>query len=486
MRKTLGGSARQLFLRFVGETAMLTLLAMALSFFLTYLASQYFAVFLPEGMGEHFHFGQMVLFGVLLMILISLLSGLYPAYLASRIDAVSMLKGQTFKAAGPKSLSFRHGLIVFQFFVAQLFIIGAIVVKQQLHYSMNKDFGFDKDAIMTVDIPYGVISEPENKDKQFVLLNELRSIAALRGVSMGDRPMKEAGFAIMNQYSYRQDSVDLAQSLILKYVDSAYLDLYRMKLITGRNIRQTAEESEVILSEKALDGFGFANPEEAVGQALVSPYTGKSFPIVGVVEDFHQFGVQTDIRPTALLTDSEYLFTYNIKLPQQMKQWPEAIQAVEQAWNSVYHQTPFAYRFYDQHIEHIYEEEKNTQTLVSAATAVTIFISCLGLFGLVTLTATQRTKEIGVRKVLGASVSGIVAMLSKDFVKLVCLAIVIASPIAWWAMNQWLADFAYRIEIQWWMFALAGIAAVVVALLTVATQAIRAAMANPVDSLRDE
>lgn len=486
MRKTLGSSPRRLFFRFVAETVILTLMAVILSFFLTHLAGKFFAPFLPEGIEENIQYGRMIAFGALLIIAISLLSGLYPAYLSARIDTVNILKGQTNKVAGSGNLSFRRGLIVFQFFIAQLFIITAVIMGQQLRYSTHKDLGFVWDGIITVEIPYRTFSKPENKDKQFILLNELRNLSALQGVAMGDRPMKEVGNALMNFYNYRQDSLDIQQSLILKYVDTAYLDVYAINLLAGRNIRQSGAEKEIVLSETALAGFGFSSPDEAVGRALVSPYSGQSFPIVGVVADFHPFGLQMEIQPIAILTDRDNLFSYNIKLPQEMKQWPSAIQAIEKAWSSVYHNVPFEYQFYDQHIEQIYEEEKKTQTLVSAATTITIFISCLGLFGLVTLTAFQRTKEIGIRKVLGASVSGIVTMLSKDFIKLVLIAMIIASPIAWWAMNQWLKDFAYRIEIQWWMFAAAGLVTVGIALLTVAAQAIRAAVANPVDSLRDE
>lgn len=486
MRKTLGGTPSGLFFRFVAETAILTVMAMVLSIFITHLAGKFFAPFLPEGMEAHFNYGGMVAFGVLLILVISLLSGLYPAYLSVRIDTVSILKGQTSRVAGPGSMNFRQGLIVFQFFIAQLFIIAAVIMGQQLHYATHKDLGFTQDAVMTVEIPYKTFNESENKGKPAVLLNELKNISTLQGVAMGDPPMKEAGNALMNYYAYRQGAVDMQQAMILKYVDEAYLNVYGIDLLAGRTIRPSDSAEEIVLSETALAGFGFSHPEEAVGQMLTSPYTGKLFPIVGVIADFHPFGLQMEMQPIGLHTDPEYLISYNIKLPQEMKQWPAAIQAVEKAWSSVYQGVPFEYRFYDEHMERIYAEELKTQKLIAAATTITIFISCLGLFGLVTLTAFQRTKEIGIRKVLGASVSSIVSMLSKDFIKLILVAIIIASPIAWWAMSKWLEDFAYRIEIQWWMFASAGVVSVGIALLTMSWQAVRAALAKPVDSLRDE
>lgn len=486
VRKTLGSTSKNQFLRFFGETTVLTLMAMVFSLPITYFATRYFSPFLPEGMSAYFNYGQMVAFGIVLIILVSLISGIYPAYLSVKMDTLTILKGKTTKATSNSVLTFREGLIVFQFFIAQLFIIATLIINQQLNYSTHKDLGFDKDAIITVDIPYNVYNQEQHKNKHFVLLNQLQEIADLRGVAMGDRPMKEAGFAIMTHYSYPQEQGNLDQEMIIKYVDTAYLKLYNIKLIAGRNIRQSDTINEVVLTEKALSGFGFSNAEQAIGKMLVSPYSNKTFPIVGVTADFHQFGVQTDIRPTIFMPRGNSIYSLNIKLSPETQQWPNTIKAIEKAWNSVYPNATFAYKFYDQLIEQIYEKEKNTQTLVHAAMVITLLISCLGLFGLVILNAFARTKEIGIRKVLGASVPRIVAMLSLDLMKPVLIAFVIASPIGWWAMNKWLQDFAYRIDVPWWIFVLTGIATLTIALLSVSYQAVRAARANPVDSLRNE
>ena len=484
IRKTLGSTTNSLVGRFIGETLAITLIAVALSFLLTFMANKVFASFLPEGMFDYINYGGMLLFMLLLVTVISLLSGLYPAFLSTRVSTVNVLKGQTEKAAGRNKLSLRRGLIVFQFLVAQVFIISAIVIGHQLNYTLNKDLGFNKDAIITVDVPYKVFNRSENREKEFVLKNELQRIPSLAGVALGDRPMNNS--MMSNTYSYFRDTVEMQHALHLKFADSAYLGIYGLKLLAGRNIRPTDTINEMVINEKAAAVFGFASPAEAIGEVLVTPYNGKSFPIVGVVGDFHQFGLHQDIPPAAIVTQRDRLHTFNIKLPQDATQWPSTIKAIENEWNKVYAGIPFEYRFYDQLMEVFYQRDRNTQTLVRAATAVTIFISCLGLFGLATLTAFQRTKEIGIRKVLGATVSGIVALLSKDFVKLVLIAVVLASPIAWWMMNKWLEDFAYRIDIQWWMFAVAGLAAMVIALLTVSWQAIKAAVVNPVESLRDE
>lgn len=484
IRKTLGSTAASLTRRFMGETFAVTLLALGLSFFLTLLASRFFSAFLPEGMFEYANYRGMLVFALALITAISLLSGLYPAFLLTKVSTVNVLKGQTEKTVGQGRMWIRKGLIVFQFLVAQIFIISAVIMGQQLHYTLNKDLGFNKEAIVTVDVPYKIYNRPENKNKEFVLANELKRMPAFAGVALGDRPLDDR--MMSNVHSYFRDTVEIQKALHMKMADTAYLSVYGLKLLAGRNLRPSDTINELIINEKALEVYGFSSPSEAIGEVLVTPYNGQSYPIVGVVGDFHQMGLRTEIQPTAIASAKDRLHTFNIKLPKNPAAWQGAIQVAEGEWKKVYPGVPFEYRFYDKFIEEYYESDRNTQKLIRAATGITIFISCLGLFGLATLTAFQRTKEIGIRKVLGATVSGIVRLISKDFVKLVLIAVLLASPIAWWLMNKWLEDFAYRIEIQWWMFASAGAIAVIIALITVSWQAIRAAVANPVDSLRDE
>lgn len=484
IRKTLGSTAASLTRRFMGETFAVTLLALGLSFLLTLLASRFFSAFLPEGMFEYANYRGMLVFALALITAISLLSGLYPAFLLTKVSTVNVLKGQTEKTVGQGRMWIRKALIVFQFLVAQIFIISAVIMGQQLHYTLNKDLGFNKEAIVTVDVPYKIYNRPENNNKEFVLANELKRMPAFAGVALGDRPLDDR--MMSNVHSYFRDTVEIQKALHMKMADTAYLSVYGLKLLAGRNLRPSDTINELIINEKALEVYGFSSPSEAIGEVLVTPYNGQSYPIVGVVGDFHQMGLRTEIQPTAIASAKDRLHTFNIKLPKNPAAWQGAIQVAEGEWKKVYPGVPFEYRFYDKFIEEYYESDRNTQKLIRAATGITIFISCLGLFGLATLTAFQRTKEIGIRKVLGATVAGIVRLLSKDFVKLVLIAVLLASPIAWWLMNKWLEDFAYRIEIQWWMFASAGAIAVIIALITVSWQAIRAAVANPVDSLRDE
>lgn len=485
IRKTLGSSSRQLIFRFIGETFIVTLLAALFSLVLTVFAVKLFADFLPEGVFDYMNYGGMIGFMLTLIIVISLLSGLYPAWLSSKVQTVNVLKGVTEKMAGRNDFSLRKGLIVFQFLIAQVFIIGSVIIHQQLRYATKMDLGFNKNGIVTVEIPYYIEDDPKYKDKQFVLKNELLRDATIKGVSIGNRPMDNSMWG--NIMTYYKDTIEVQQQINMKFGDVDYLKLYGFHLLAGRNFVASDTMNEIVINEKAVRAYGFQSPQEAIGQLLSrAGDRAFSYPIVGVVSDFHQFGIQSEINPVLITTSKNQTPILNIKLSDDTSQWSTSLKVIEREWKKLYEGVPFNYRFYDETIGSMYEREARTQTLVNAATAIAILISCLGLFGLATLTAYQRTKEIGIRKVLGSSVSDVVVLLSKDYLKLIGLAILIAIPMAWWGMNKWLEDFAYRIEIKWWMFLLTGIATIVIALLTVSYRAIKAAIANPVESLRDE
>jgi ABC-type antimicrobial peptide transport system permease subunit len=416
-------------------------------------------------------------------LLITLLSGVYPAWLVTRVQTVNVLKGQTQITIGKARFNLRKGLIIFQFSIAQLFVIAAIIVGQQLQYTLDKNLGFDREAVLTIDLPSKVLTNPIYKDKQFVFKEELVKNSNIAAVALGDKPL--SGTYNFNDMVYQSDTGKIQERMYLKFADENLLDLYDFKIIAGNKTTKSDTVHEFLINETAVKAFGFEFPEQAVGKQLET--RGNSYPIVGVVKDFHNFYFKSEISPIAFLSDKTLMNTVNIKLHQaNSKQWQRTISEIEKTWKAVYPDAAFEYKFYDETIANLYTKERNMSKIIRLATGITILISCLGLFGLATLTAFQRIKEIGIRKVLGASVVGIVKMLSGNFVKLVFIATLIASPISWWAMNKWLQDFAYRIEIQWWMFALAGMMAVVIALLTVSFQAVKAAVANPVNSLRDE
>lgn len=484
IRKTLGSTPAMLINRFLGETLMITLLAILLSFLFSFFAFRLFSDFIPEGMQDFVNYKGMIVFGVLLISIVTILSGIYPAWLITRVQTVNVLKGQAEKAMGGIRFNLRKSLIVFQFVVAQIFIVSAVIIGQQLRYSLNKDFGFNHEAVLTIDVPFKIHINEQFKGRLSVLKQELEKHPEITAIALGELPMSDNMMATI--LTYQSDTGRIQQQIMFKNIDTDYIDLYNIPLLAGRNLQESDTTREYIINEVALKAFGFPTPESAIGKQLTN-YNDKNLPITGVVRDFHEFSLKSGIEPAAFISEKNNFRTLNIKLPtSQPDQWEKAIQIIETEWKGVYPGVPFEYKFYDETIASLYQQERNTSKLVGAATGVTILISCLGLFGLATLTAFQRTKEIGIRKVLGATVAGIVKTLSKDFVKLVFIATIIASPIAWWAMNQWLQDFAYRVEIQWWMFVLAGTISVLIALLTVSSQALKAAIANPVDSLRDE
>lgn len=485
IRKTLGSSSRQLIFGFIGETFILTSLAALFSFLLTAFAVKLFAGFLPEGLFDYMNYAEMTGFMLSLIVVVSLLSGLYPAWLSSKVNTVNVLKGVTENVVGKKSLSLRKGLIVFQFLIAQVFIIGSIIIYQQLSFALHMDLGFNKNGIVTVPIPYYVRNDSAYKGNKFILKNELEGNSSIAGVSLGNRPMENSMMG--NILSYYKDTTKIQHQVNMKFADTDYLHVYDFKLLAGRNFTASDTMNEIVINESAVKAFGFSSPQDAIGEMLTRLWKEQSgYPIVGVVADFHQFGIQTNIEPVLITTNKRNLYTLNVKLAKDVSKWSEGIEAIETEWKKLYAGVPFQYAFYDETIEKFYKDEERMQTLVTAATAIAILISCLGLFGLTTLTAFQRTKEVGIRKVLGASVPGIVRLLSKEFLWLVLISVIVATPIAWWLMNGWLQDYAYRIDIKWWMFIIAALAAVVIALVTVSYQAIKAAMANPVDSLRSE
>ncbi len=482
IRKTLGSAPGALIGGFLVETAATTFVALLLAFPLTAIFMAAFPEFIPEGLTDFQNRGGLALFLFVLVASVTFAAGIYPAWLITKVQTVQVLKGLGEKMVVGARLNLRKALIVFQFVIAQVFIISALIIGQQLNYTLDKDLGFTHDAVVNIAAPYR--SDQGADIDPFIYKRALAQRPEIAGIALGHEPLNNNHWG--TDLRYVADTGEVRVNMPRKYIDADYLSLYGIKLLAGSNIQQTDTLRDLIINDAARKALGFKDPEAAIGQTVIM--MGKQYPVVGVIADFHQKDLHVEIEPLALGTTNRRssLQTFNVKLPADRSQWKKALAVMEQEWKAIYPNAPFDYRFNDERIKGLYESEYQMSKLIGLATGITILVSCFGLFGLATLTAFQRTKEIGIRKVLGASVSGIVGLLSKDFIKLVLIAVVIASPIAWWAMNKWLEDFAYRIDIQWWMFAMAGLAAVVIALLTVSWQAIRAAVANPVDSLRDE
>ncbi len=483
IRKTLGSSRRRLIGQFLGETAIVALLACGLAYLWTALFRSNLGDLFPEDLHLYPNLGQTLLFMALLVIGVSALAGWYPSLLITRFQPTQVLRGQVSLKIGKNNFSLRKSLIVFQFVIAQAFVIWAIIMNQQLRFALEKDLGFDKEAVITFRVPYELRQKAAYSEKHFALKEEFKQLPEVDKVSLGNPPFNQALSSAITTYNGPEGKVE--RSLYRKYVDTDLLDTYDIKLIAGRNLLPSDTVREYVINETAVREFGFQSPQDALGKFLA--VDSKPVPVVGVVADFHSSTMTRKIDPLAFMTQKDGTGSFNVKLASNKPDdWRAGIQKMEKLWKQTYPDAPFDYQFYDDMIAQFYTSERRMTKIINLATGVAILISCLGLFGLATLTAFQRTKEIGVRKVLGASIASIVGILSKDFVLLVVIALVIASPIAWYFMDQWLADFAYHIDISWWVFALAGLAAMVIALLTVGYQAVKAALMNPVKSLRSE
>ena len=484
VRKTLGSSKSELIGQFVSETLLTTLAAGTLSYLFGLIGFWLLKDIIPTEIKPLDNVLELLVFTIALAVIVTLLAGLYPGWLITKVKAISIFRNTTFSYKKMSGLSLQKALIVFQFVIALVFITSALIVSNQLHYVLATDMGFDKEAVVLAEVPWKYVRDDKYANKQFALFTELKQIPGIQNISLGEQPMK-TGFS-SSQYQYNKEGQEpIKKQIFRKPVDTAYLRLYNVQLVAGRNLQASDTINEFVINEKAVEAFGFTSPQEALGKMIGQP-ASQQFPIVGVVKDFHQQDFYKTIDPMLFHSEKESLFAFNIKLSDNVVQWQKTISAIEKAWYQFYPPESFTYKFYDETIAKMYEQEEHLAKLINIATAISIFISCLGVFGLSVLTAFQRTKEIGIRKVLGASVAGIVQLLSKDYVVLVIVAIIISIPIAWWAMHKWLLNFAYRIDIQWWMFVLAGAAALVFALLTVSFQAIKAAIANPVKSLRTE
>ena len=486
VRKVLGSSRRSLIFQFLSETFVITSVAVLLSVLFVEPLLWAFSDFIPKTITFNVLDPQILGFLVLITVITSLLSGLYPAWIISSYTPVASLKNQVINGQS-RTVFLRKALITFQFTASQVFILGTIIVASQSKFMLNKDMGFKKDAIVYFQTDW---KDTESNKKQ-VLINKLRQFSEIETVCLGDPPARE-GYS-MTALKFFDGKKEITTSVHQKSVDESYVQMYGLKIIAGRNLSHSDTLKEFLINEAYTKELGFKKPEQAIGK-FINYYSldGKpmKFPIIGVLANFHFQSMHSNIKPL-YMSMNKYANNINVKIRSKGIS-PKNIEGILSKMKKVYNQVypdndqVFSPVFFDETFTNFYKKEQKFAQILNTATGIAIFISCMGLFGLVAFTTQRRTKEIGIRKVLGASVTQIVNLLSKDFLKLVILGIVIASPIAYWAMNKWLQDFAYRVEISWWIFALAGIVAIIIALLTVSYQSIRAAMANPVKSLRTE
>ena len=482
VRKTMGSTKRQLILQFLSETFLLTICATILSILITPLLLKVFSAFIPKEL--HFSLQpDIVIFLGLLVVTVSFLSGFYPALVLSSFKPVTVLKNQVASHTGKTgNLWLRKTLTISQFVIAQIFIIGTILVSKQISYTLNKDLGFKKDAIVYLKTNY----YDTVQSHRFVLMEKLKAIPGIAMISLANDPP-----SINNMWTstmkYKDGKKELETDVQVKLADTNYLKLFNIKLLAGSNISSSDTIRQLWINEAYMRFLGISDPQQAIGKLI--EWDHKNLPIAGVVADFHQRSLHDPIKPLLFTTLTKSMRTINIALQPQNAEgtvWKTAISKIEKAWKQVYPEDDFECIFLDDTIKEYYTAEKNMSKLLMWATGLSIFISCLGLLGLVTYITQQRTKEIGVRKVIGASVSQIISLLSKDFLKLVFIAFVIAIPIAWWGSYKWLQNFSYKTNISIWIFFLGGMIMFSMALLILCIRTFKAAAANPVKSFRTE
>ncbi|HEY4336313.1 MAG TPA: FtsX-like permease family protein, partial [Puia sp.] len=422
------------------------------------------------------------LFLVLLAIVVTGLAGFYPAIVLSRYKPVEVLKNGPSKDGSSRKSRMRKTLTVVQFTVAQAFIMGALVVSTQIHYLLNTDIGYKKDAVLY----FYLNANGADSNRRHVLLDRLKNVPDVTMASLSNDPPTST-----NQWSgpwgFRDGKRPIETQLQMKFGDTGYLRLYGMRLLAGQNLVPGDTLKDVLINESYSRILGFATPQEAVGKWL--DRKGKRVPITGVVADFHTASLHEQIKPLVIYSRYADEYCVNVRLSANnggVTGWRTAIDKIAVAFKAVYPEQDIDYRFLDNTIAQYYNAEQDIAVLMNWATGLAVVISCMGLLGLVIYSTNSRTKEIGVRKILGASAGNMVGLLSADFVKLVGIAFLIAMPLAWWAANQWLSGFPYRTSVSWWMFALTGAGMLVLALMTLSVRVIRAALANPVKSLRTE
>lgn len=487
IRKTLGSGKKELIFQFLSETFLLTLLATVLSIVITPWLLNIFKDFIPPEISfSSINQVHVWAFLVILILLMTVFSGFYPALVLTRFNPVAVLKNQlNAGTAQSRKAWFRKTLTVTQFVIAQFLVIATLVVGNQINYSLNKDLGYKKDAIVSFSTPFNFFSDKEDS-RRFALLDKLKAIPAIENIALGRAAPAHPG---ASSTTMKVDNGNKETELTVETInaDPGYFNIYKMKLVAGKLPAQSDTAKEYLINEAFAKAIGFTSPADAVGKMV---NRGKyKLPIVGVLADFHTKSTHEPIKPLAYSSVRKQSYTIHLALKSQAGKpglWKETMAKVEKEFKTLFPEDDFKYNYFDETIAAFYKAEQDISRLLKWAAGLCIFISCLGLLGLVIYTTNTRTKEIGVRKVLGASVTQIVSLLSKDLVSLVLIAFIIAAPLAWLAMNKWLQDFVYRTQISWWVFAVCGISMLLLAVFVLGIRTVKAAMANPVKSLRTE
>ena len=479
VRKVMGSSRGQLFWQFISETALITITAGFLSYTFASVLFPFLSNWQESLIGYRMEFSELIdlqfwmVFAIAILSLI-FLSGSYPGFVLSGFNPIVALKGKI-STQSLGGVSIRKALVVTQFVITQMLVIGTIVVSSQMNHFTKSEMGFKHDAILQMPVPQ------QDATKLATLKTQFKSIPSIEKVSyIWTPPMSQSHNTTNVKYDTRQ--TDEKFSLNTKFVDEDYVRLYGIKLVAGRNIAHIDTMRETLVNEELVRRLGEKSNDKVLNKML--EFNGKKLTIVGVVQDYHVMTLHEKIPPLAITSSTGMYQTVAVKM--NMADAKNTIKKLDKIWNATFPDFVFEYEFYDEAIGKMYLMETAMLGLIQSFALIAILIGCLGLYGLVSFMVAQKTKEIGVRKVLGASVGQILWLFGKEFSFLILIAFIIAAPAAWWVLNGWLQDFEYRISIGFGVFAAAIFLTGMIAVITVGWQSSRAALANPVKSLRTE
>ncbi|HTQ66805.1 MAG TPA: ABC transporter permease [Puia sp.] len=479
VRKVLGSNRQQLAFQFLGETGLITLGASAIAICIAATALPFLNNLLKDQITMNFLANPgLILFLIITMILVTLLSGLYPAMILSGFNPVTALKSKiTSKMVG--GINLRRALVILQFAIAQVLIIGMLIVVSQMNYFKNASLGFDKAAIINVPIP----NDSASHSKMSYLRDQLLANTDIVNASFSfASPSADGNWNSDFNFNHSPKATDFSANL--KWADANYFKTYGLQFVAGRAYYPNDTVSEFVVNETLVRKLGIHNPEDILGKEINFWDGSKVAKVVGVIKDFNAYSLRLTMAPVVLSTWKDVYQTINIKIKPGSEK--TVLPFVEKIWNESFPEYVYEYQFLDKTIENFYRQENQLSVLYKIFAGIAIFISCLGLYGLVSFMAVQRTKEVGIRKVLGASSVNIVYLLSREFTLLIIIAFLIAAPIAYYIMHNWLQNYSYRITLGVSIFAMAITGSIIIAWITVGYRAVKAAMANPVKSLRTE
>ena len=478
VRKVLGAEKRSLIFQFLGESIIMCCLALLLAVCLASVMLPFFNSLTQKSL-KPFDEPRLWFWITGLTLVTGIISGLYPAFYLSAFRPISVLKGKLLNNFS--AVTIRKGLVIFQFTISITLILGAIVIERQLHFLDSRDLGFNKSQLLIVPM------QNESAIKQYnAFKDELLKNPDIKKVTSGSTYPGIANVQDMLYYAEGKSVRDVVD-INLGSAENDYFETLGFTLLNGRGFSKefTADSNSIVLNEAAIQALGY-DPKTAIGKKIYYDFQGMhgSLQIIGVLKNFNFESLYNTIKPFGF-TNSGNKYNYVIA-GLRTNDYPVALKSIEQSWKKINPGLPFVYSFLDKDFQQNYEKDQRTSGIVGYFTIITILIACLGLFGLSAFSAEQRTREIGIRKVLGASAANVTALLSREFIGLVFISLLIASPLAWYYMNDWLNGFAYKIRMNGWMFLAAGLMAVFIASVTISFQAIKAALSNPAKSLRAE